>query len=178
MDPRRLRLLLALALVLSGIGAGLSGFFSWLVVPTESAGRSVVDGWGVISGNTVLDGENLNALTGEEGSFRPALPALTLGILLIAGAITLLPRPRGDHPYRIGAAITALVAIALAGWGVWRSVDPDPLAILGEGESAVGAGPWVVLVCGLVALAAVVPVFLGRLDEQVVDRPRHPGIQP
>lgn len=164
--------------MLSGVGAAVAGFFGWLVVPTESDGRSVIDGWGAISGNTVLDGENLNTLTGEEGSFRPALPALTMGILLIAGAITLLPRPRGDHPYRIAAALTALVALALTGWGLWRLVDPDPLAILGAGESSVGAGPWVVLLSGLVAVAAVVPVFLGRIDEQVESRKRHPGVQP
>lgn len=166
MTPRRLRLLLALTLAVSGLLAALSGFVGWLVVATGSGGRSVVNGWGAISGNPALAGENLNTLTAGNGSFRPALLAFSAGVLLIAGAITLLPAPRGEHPYRIGAALIALVGVVLTVWGVVRLLDPDPLAILEAGEAAAGPGPWVAAICGVVALAAVVPVFLGRVDDQ------------
>lgn len=178
MTPRRLRLLLALALAASGLISALAGFLGWLVVATASGGRTVVDGWGAITGNPSLTGENLNTLTGGDGSYRPALVALSSGILLIAGAISLLPPPRGDHPYRIGAALTTLVAVGLAVWGVIRLVDPDPLAILEDGEAAAGAGPWVILTCGVIGIAAVVPVFLGLVDDRIVQRPPHKGIQP
>lgn len=178
MTPRRLRSLLALALAASGLVAALAGFLGWLVVAIDTGGRTVVNGWGAISGNAALAGENLNGLTGGDGSFRPALLPLSLGVLLVAGAIALLPPPRGEHPYRIGAALTALVGVVMTVWGVIRLLDPDPLAILEDGEAAAGAGPWVVAVCGLIGIAATTPIFAGRVDELAAPRPRSKGIQP
>src|SRR5690606_11746250 len=91
-------------------------------------------------------------------------------VLLLLAAV-LVGRPRGEHPFRIPAAVAVLGGLTLLGWGVRRLVDPDPLRIMGEDEAMVGSAPWLTLIAGALALVATMPVFLGRLDV-ATPRPR------
>ena len=165
-DPgaQALRLFGAAGLLFAGAGSIVSGLLTWLRVPTDTGGVTLVSGWGAMSGGT-YDGNNLNDLIDGYGSFRPAFWPTLLGALLMVLAIILAVsavraqsaearRPARGSSLRAGrlvAVVGIVISVLSLAWAAFRLLRPDSSGALESGDGSAGPGQWVALACALVA---------------------------
>ncbi|AZI57758.1 hypothetical protein EH165_05945 [Nakamurella antarctica] len=153
-----LRIALAASVV---VGVGLvvvGGFVTWLRVDAGDLAGLTVSGWGLIGGTSDLAGSNINDLLADvSGSYRQAvLPVIFAGLAAIA-AIRL-----GWGPSKIGAATLVACGLCVAGWGLYRGLNPGNLVnILDSGESRAGVGPWLVFAGGVEMIAVGAGLLAG-----------------
>ncbi len=180
-DGRRsARLTCGLIALAGGLLMVGSTFLGWITTAMQGGGRTAISGWGSISGgDELVDGVNINTLmagTGE-GSYRPAVPMLVVGLAVIIPALILTVTGAGSRPHRIVGWLLAAGGAVGAGWGMAKWIAPgDALGVLPGDEGAAGWGPVVGTIGGLAVLVAAVLLLIGALDppEPVARR----GIQP
>ncbi len=176
-------------LLLSGAGMVISSLLNWLVVPTDSGGVTLVNGWGTMSGGG-QDGYNLNDLMSGYATFRPGLWPTVCGPLVIVCAVILAvaavragqrdrahPRPGGlSRAVRMVAVIAFVLALVALGWSIYRLRQPDAAGVLEAGDGGPGDGQWVSLAAALIGAVAAVLCW-GTASATPVAEPAV-GIQP
>jgi len=168
-----------------GIGAlaGLGGllmfgasFLPWISTDTIDGGSTSIDGWGGITGSSQIAGTNLNDVL-DGASYRPGLIGVIFGVITVIAAIVIASIANGPQPHRITAALLTLSGLVALGWGVFRGINAGDAGVFDAGEAAAGFGPWLLVLGGVLALAAAVLIFSGVIDPRS-SIPGRRGIQP
>ncbi len=153
-----------------------ASFLPWISAATEDGGSTSITGWGGITGASSIAGTNLNDVLDGDGTYRPGLIGLIFGVLTVIAAIAIASGARGARPHRITAALLTLCGLVTAGWGLFRALSPGDANVFEAGETTSGLGPWCTAAAGVLAIAAAVLIFAGRIDPPSRS-PRRP-IQP
>jgi len=164
----------------AGLGALLmigASFLPWISTGTEDGGRTAITGWGGITGSSGIAGTNLNDVLDGAGTYRPGLIGAIFGVIALIAAIAVAAVAGGARPHRVTASVLVLCGLVGVGWGVFRGFDPGDAGVFEAGDAAVGIGPWLTALGGLLVLAAAVTILVGVIDPPVTSAGRR-GIQP
>jgi hypothetical protein len=176
-DPSVARRGIAALTGLGGLVMFGASLLPWISTNTEDGGSTTINGWGGITGSSQIAGTNLNDVLDGAASYRPGLIGLIFGVITVIAAIVIASIAKGLRPHRITAALLVLCGLVAVGWGVFRGVNPGDAGVLDAGEAAAGLGPWLLVLGGVLTLAAAVLIFAGVIDPQLSASGRR-GIQP
>jgi hypothetical protein len=72
--------------------------------------------------------------------------------------------------------VLCLAGLLCTGWGVFRGVHPGDAGVFEAGDVAVGVGPWLTALGGVLMLVAAAVIFAGAINP--APPPARRGIQP